>query len=441
MLKLFTFGLFLALGSFKAFSLQAKDFANDYAVGKEITISEVIKFAITTNPDLQSLARNVDIASENIDLAESNYRPSINISGDIVHIQSDNDLTNEWQGATGKSISLNIEQSIFRGGQTTADIKEQKILKTVSEDNLNSFQQSIIVEVVEAYMATYRATQALRVNEDNVSLLTEQKKATDARFDAGELTLTDVSQAEARLADSQASLIQTKAFLEVALASLRQVSGISNIPELAYPNIKEEYLPDTVEEAITLGLTHNPEISAAESEVMALNYNINEQRGAFLPQVSAGAGVGYDHNPVFGQFSSQESATISLNATMPIYQKGVLKNQLRQAKILKYKAEVNLTSIKRSVTYNIISAWEEFMATTAQIAAREAQLKSSKIAFEGVKLEEELGARSVLELLDANQDIRNAELALIDAQRDKVNTYYRLIGSIGLLSESLWDNS
>ena len=419
----------------------AQEQDKDQAELQSVSVKEAITYAITTNPDLQSFARNIDLADEDIDLAKSNYRPNVNVVGDIVHIQSDNDLAEDWQSETGKSITLNLEQSLYRGGQTEAAVNEQQTLKKATESQLDTLIQNTVIDVVEAYMATYRALQAMRVNEENVSLLEEQRKATQARFEAGELTRTDTSQAGARLAEAKADLAQNKALYEVALASLQEVTGLTEIPALIYPNVDENLLPLTIDEALKLGLINNPEVSAAEAQIIAQKYNIEGQEGAFLPQVSAGAGLGYERNPTFSQFESQETATVSLSATIPLYQQGVLRNQLRQSKIRKNQAEDDLAAVKRSVTSAIISAWEEYRAVSSQISARQAQLDSSKIAYEGVRLEEEVGARSILDVLDANQDIREAELSLIDAERDRVNAYYRLLEAIGLLDERLWDNS
>lgn len=408
-----------------------------------VTIEQAVSATLQTNPDLRSFGKNIDIAEQNIDLARSNYRPNVNVTGDLSYSRSDQSvIPGQDTNFVTKSAALNVQQPLYRGGQTIAEVREQAKLKEVTESEFETLSQNMILDVVETYMAAYRALQATRVNEDNAVLLEEESKATQARFEAGELTRTDTSQARARLAEAQAFVTQSRAVYETTIARLTELTGLGDIQELRYPQTDEDILPRTLDEALKVGLMHNPQIQTAEQQILAQTYNIEQQEGAFLPQLSAAAVAGYEDNPSgFGQSSSRQTATVGLNATIPIYQSGVLRNRVQQAKILKDQARDELQSAKRAVTNNIISAWENYKTFSSEIAARESQLEASRIAFEGVRLEEELGARSVLDVLDVNQDVLEAELALIDAKRDKVNAYYRLLGAIGLLKESIWDNS
>lgn len=406
-----------------------------------LTLEEAINKALLSNPDLRSFSRNIQLADENIKLAESNYRPNISVTGDISHTRSDNNFLTNRDGVTSKSLALNFQQPLYRGGQTVAEVNEQNVLKDVTEEQLETLAQNLVIDVTQSYMSAYRAMLALNVNKNNVNVLSEELKATQARFEAGELTRTDTSQAQARLAEANAFFTDSEAIYSTAIADLMELTGITTIENLTYPQVEEAILPLTLNEALNVGIENNPTVRAAKKQILAQSFDIEQQEGAFLPQLSAAASAGYDNNPSFGQTDTQQSASVSLNATLPIYQAGILRSQLRQAKIRKDQASDDLESAKRAVTNNIISAWEEYKTVSARILARESQLEASNIAFEGVSLEEEVGARSILDVLDANQDVRDAELALIDAQRDRINAYYRLLGAIGLLRESFWDNS
>lgn len=430
--------LFVSFASLQAFAQDAVTSMPDL---KTITVNEAIRYAIDTNPDLKSFSRNIDIAEENIDLARAGYRPSVNLTGDITHVRADTDLTDEWGSDTEKSVGLNLAQPLYRGGQTVADVKTRESLKNVAEEQMGTRVQNMVIDVVDAYMATYRTLQAMQVNNDNVAMLEEQLKATVARFKAGELTRTDTSQAEARLAEAQAELAQSRAYYKVALAGLEEVTGLTQVDDLRYPEVEEAVLPMNLDDALRLGIANHPEIQAAIENIQARAHNVEQQKGAFLPQLSANAGVSYERDPSFSQYDRMETASVSLNATIPLYQAGVLRNSLRQSKIMQLQARDDFEAAKRSVTNSIIAAWEEYNTIATQMAARQAQLEASHIAYEGVRLEEEAGARSILDVLDANQDVRDTELALIDVRCDKVNAYYRLLAAIGLLSESFWDNS
>lgn len=404
-------------------------------------LETAIGLAINENPTLKAFSWNIDLAQENVDLAEADNRPFVNLTGDMAHTRSDNNIAEEWSGETSQSIGLNVSQSLYTGGATEAEIRQKRLLKAATEGEMASLVQNTIVDVVEAYMATHQSLRAKQVNMDNVDLLTKQLRATTARFEAGELTRTDTSQARARLAEAEASLAEAEAIHEVALSQLREIIGDVMVANLAYPDIEQGRLPQSVQQAVDYGLEYNPSILVAKRNIVASDFGIKSQKGEFMPQLSANAGLGYDRNPAFSQFDRQETAVVSLNATLPLYQGGVLRNNLRQAKIRKAQAQDDFLAVKRAVTNQVVSAWEEYQAVQSQIAARESQRDAAEIAYEGVRLEEEVGARSILDVLDANQELRDAELALIDAKREKVNAYYGLLASMGVLNETFWDKS
>tara|TARA_B100001750_G_scaffold228716_1_gene223416 strand:+ start:708 stop:2039 length:1332 start_codon:yes stop_codon:yes gene_type:complete len=443
MKSIFILAPVIVITGFYSLSGAAQEVNETGKLSSVITIEQAIIQTLRHNSDLQSFSRNIDLAEENIDLAKSNYRPDVSITGDVSHSRSDESIIpGQDRNITAKSAGLNIRQPLYRGGQTVAEIKEQRQLKKATQSEWDNLAQNMIIEVVETYMAAYRATEAVRVNQDNAKLLAEEFKATQARFEAGELTKTDTSQANARVAEAQALVAQSQSAYETATARLAELTGVASSVEPVYPDIGEEKLPPSLNDALAKGLDNSPAVIAAKQQVLAEFYNVEQQKGAFMPQLSAGATAGYEDNPSgFGQSQSRQSATVSLNATIPVYQSGVLRNRVKQAKILKDQAHDDLESAERAVARAIISAWEDYHTTSLQISARESQLEASTIAYEGVHLEEEVGARSVLDVLDANQDVLDARLALIEAKTDKVNAYYRLMGAIGLLKESFWDNS
>lgn len=415
--------------------------ASEIEENRSLSVDEVIVYALKSNPEIHSFSKNITLADEDIDLARSDYRPNISATGAVTHLNTNNNLTDKWQSDTEKSLSLALNQPLFRGGQTVANISEQENLKKSVENDFSAVVQDKIVEVVSVYMATYTANRAKRVNADNVELLSQQLEATSARFEAGELTKTDVAQAEARLAQAEAEMASAESVFEAALSSFREVTGITDDIDMVYPAFDKDKVPSTLDSALSMGVRLNPDMNAAMARIEAMGYDVDEQRGAFYPQVSLGAEVNTVRDPVLSQLENQETANVSLTASLPLYQSGVLRNQLRQSKIKKSQAKDDLEAVRRSVTNDIVAAWEEYKAVAVQIQARNAQLEASELAYEGVNLEEQVGARSVLDVLDANQDVRDAELSLIETQEDLVNAYYQLLRAIGLLDDSLWDKS
>jgi len=404
---------------------------------QNLSVEQAIELALSTNPEILSFAKNIDLAREDIDFAQGGYRPNVTATGTINHLQTNNDVSSKWQSGTEKSASLSVEQPLYTGGQTAADIRQNESRLNATRYQFDSLVHDTIIQIVTVYMATYTADEARRVNADNVNLLQEQLNATSARFEAGELTKTDVAQAEARLAAANAEKAESEAIYEVALSSFREVTGIKGDIDLFYPNIDMSDLPATLAEAMAIGLENNPDIQAAMANLDASGYHVTEQERALYPQLDLNAGLNFVRDPAFSQFDRQETANVGVTATMPLYQSGRLRNQIRQSKIQKAQAKDNLETARRSVTDDVIAAWEEYKAIQVQITAREAQLNAATIAYEGVRLEEQVGSRSILDVLDANQEVRDAELALIQIKGDVIDAYYALLGAMGRLAHSL----
>lgn len=405
-----------------------------------LTLARAIEEAVKTNPDILASARNVELAIEGVDLARSDYRPNVAASAGIAHVRSNNDVQDDWQSATPKTAGVSLVQPLYRGGRTTANIDEQKTLVDASSYQFLDDVQKKILETVNAYMNVYRARQAVDVNAENRSRLNERLNATKAGVKVGELTRTDLSQSEARLAEAEADYIAAKASLDIALSGFRQVTGIMDPGPLEYPQIKDNMAPNTLGDALRAAETGNPALRAAYEQLRAQDYNVDEQKGAFLPEVNLAAGVDTVRDPASGLYDRENTASVSVNASLPLYQSGVLRNQLRQAKIVRARSQAALESVRRSVTDTVVSAWENYNAANTQVIARKAQVTAARIARDGVVMEQTVGARSILDVLDANVDVKNAELAFITAQSDAIVNYYALLVAIGKFDTYSWDN-
>lgn len=402
---------------------------------KPLSLGAAIEQTLKTNPELRSLSKNVDFAEEEIDLAKSDYRPDVAANAGITHLQSDNDLRNSWESNTSKTIGLSVSQPIYRGGRTAANINEQTALKGFAENNFDNDIQNKVLDVVTVYMNVIQAREALDVNLNNKNLLQERLNATNAGFEAGELTRTDMSQAESRFAQAEAEYVAAKANLDIALSDFRQVTGIMDPVELAYPDLDQGVLPVTLDDALYKAESDNPFLKAFRERVKAANYNVDEQQGAFLPEVSLGGAVDVTDQPISGAglYDREETATLSLTASLPLYQKGIIRNRLRQAHIAKAQREADLEDVRRQVVDAVISAWETYQSSASRIKARRAQVEAARIALDGIDLERQVGTRSVLDVLDANQDLKDAELSLIDARSNAVSAHYNLLAAIGQL--------
>jgi len=354
----------------------------------------------------------------------------------LSHTQQNTDLADDWQSGTEKSISLTLDQAIYTGGQVSAAINEQERSKKVTENQYRSLVNDIILQTVTAYMDVYQSFESVRVNKGNVTLLSKEYDAVRARFDAGELTRTDVAQSLASLSNAKAQLVQEQSEYDIALSDYKSVTTKSAQGQFLYPALDMVFLPHDLDEALGVAMEKNPDVLAEKMQVLANQSNIDEQSGAFYPQLDMNIGATMSRDPVFSNVDRQESANIGLTATLPLYQSGILRNQLRQAKILKEQSQSDVDVTQLEITNQVISAWQNYQSALTQINAREDQLDAAKLAYEGVKLEEENGARSILDVLDVNQDMLNAELSLIDARTNKVKSFYNLLDALGLIDKA-----
>lgn len=399
-------------------------------------LADMVETALQKNPELKSFLNNIDLAEENIDLARSGYRPNVNLDAGLSHIQRDTDLSSEWESGTEKNITLSLIQSLYTGGQVSAEIDKENSDAEATKAEYKVLVNDIILDVVTAYMDIYNASESIIVNDNNVQLLQKEFEAVEARFEAGELTKTDVSQSRASLSQSQALLAQAKADYQIALSNLKKVTTKDiELTAIHYPNINQSILPQSLDEALAVSQTRNPNIQAALFQIESEKDNIQQQKGRFYPQVDMNANLSASRDPTFSNLDRQETASFGVSATLPIYQSGIIRNVVRQAKILKSKADDDLEVVRYNVNDRIISEWENYQSILIQISAREAQLDASTLAYKGIQLEEEVGARSILDVLDVNQDVLDARLSLIDAKTNKVKSYYRLLNAIGLIEK------
>jgi len=369
-------------------SISSLSYANEDRA--ELSVEQAIEFALINNPELKSFAKNIDLAEENIDLSRSNVRPNVNAGGTFGYGWSDSNFSGATNGVD-KSANLSITQPLYRGGRTIADIEEQENLKKAVEEQFYSKVQDKIIEVVDLYVQTYETTQSIRVNKDNVNL-----------------------------------------------SSLQEEIGVMDIPDVEYPDLDLDEIPQTLDSALSLGLRKNPKIIEVLAIIEAQKFNVMEQERTLYPDLNLEGGVNVARNKSSGFMSSQDNANVGLSASLPIYQGGALRNNIRQSKIRRAQAEDDLNDVRQSVRDDIISSWHQFKIIDKQITAREKQVEAAQLAYKGVKLEEDVGARSILDVLDANQDVRDAELSLIEVRADLVNAYYQLMGAMGLL---VWDKS
>ncbi|MBK1698703.1 TolC family outer membrane protein [Rhodovibrio salinarum] len=403
------------------------------------SLQEALANAYRTNPNLEAARRSLGATNEAVPQARSGWRPSVTVQGQAGRRRTDTEIDGSSpirQGGvettTPLSTSLEVRQPLYRGGSTVAGIDRAEFEVKAERANLASTEQEILFRAAQAYMDVWRDQAVLRLNENNVEVLRRQLQATRDRFEVGEVTRTDVAQAESRLAGALADRTDAQGQLNASRATYKEVIG--RMPEsVEQPPSPDERLPASLQSTVSQARSENPEVVAAEFTYRARREETREVAGQLLPRADLVGELSYgDETSSAG--TSTESAEVRAELTIPLYQQGQVYSQVREIKQRANQARLNLRGARNTAEENAVSAWEDLQAARAQIESLEEQVRAADIALEGVRQENQVGARTVLDVLDAEQELLNAQVNLVGAQRNEIVAAYNVLQAVGKLN-------
>ncbi len=395
----------------------------------QISLSQALRLAYLNNPALKSGRSDLQATQEELPQAKAGWKPIVTADADVTNNDSDSGDSDE--NNTSKSASLTLTQPVYRGGRTVAQTASARAAIAARSQLLRAQEQDIFENAVIAYMDVLRDEALLDLQRQNSDLQSRQLKATSDRFEVGELTKTDVSQSEARVAEAEANVIDAQGNLNSSRAVFEQVIGVP-AGRLAPPDIRPD-VPGTLADVTRQAEEASPLVLAASYTHNASEEDIKTILGELLPQVGFFASAGRTYDPPSGGDDRNDRA-IGLEASIPLYEAGAVRSRVRQAKHNANSRYLDILDTKRQVREAAIRNWEDLQAARAQIMSRTAQVEASRIAQEGVRQEAEFGARSVLDALDADQELLDAQVALVVARRDEVAAQFSLLATLGLLT-------
>lgn len=385
--------------------------------------------AYRSNPTLQAERARQRGADEAVPQAKSGWRPQINASGDVAYNYRDPNpgSSDDW---TSESLSINLAQPLFRGFKTVEGVAQAKEAVRAGRQQLLGVEQNVLLDAATAYMNVIRDRRILALREQNVSNLQRQANAAKARFDAGEVTRTDVSQARARVSGAKATVASARANL--AESTARYVAIIGHKPDkLATPGFAKN--PKTLSSALEIARSVNPNILAATHLQLAQEHAIEVVKGDLLPTASLTASAEYSNDPSPGS-DSQTTARVAGVVEVPIYEAGFTYSQVRQAKQLESQRRIEIVQAGRSVTQGVTTQWNFFTASFEAIVSARAQVSAAAEALNGIRQEYLVGSRSTIDVLNAEQEVINARVNLVIAEHDQVLASYELKAAIGKLT-------
>lgn len=399
------------------------------------TLNEALAKAYENNPQLLAEQARLRSTDEEVARAQSGYRPNVTLDGEAGALDLESRPASLTDGRTSPyGYSVTLRQPLFRGFRTINGVRQAKAGVMAGRANLRGVEQNVLLDAVTAYMNVVRETAVLRLQTKNLSVLNEQLKATNDRFAVGEVTTTDVAQARARRSQAVSALNLARANYKTAGAQYRRIIGVNPV-RLGRPGSILKYLPRSQAEAEGIGIEVHPSIEAALFQEKAALHNVNLIRGERLPEVNLEAQ--YSQNFDSSPFTDERSTgSVTARARMPLYQSGEVYARIRQAKHVVTQRRAEVEEARLLVQANVISAWGQLVAARAQIVANSVAVKANRTALAGVREEEKVGQRTILDVLDAEQEFLNSQVDLVTSQRDVVVAEYNLLSAMGRLEVS-----
>lgn len=401
------------------------------------SLFEALAYTYETNPTLEANRAYLRAVDERVGQAKAGWRPNLSAVGNATYTDQryknypgvdDFDYDNDMYDA-----GLSLTQPIFSGFKTVSGVDYAETVVKQERENLKNTEQAVLLNSAVAYVdvITQRAVLELQKNQEQV--LARHLKSYQKRFEVGDLTKTDVAQSEARLEGAKTNRIVAEGDLETANAAYVSMVG-RKPPEKTRVNDLDKFLPKTLSECLDVMRANNPALKVAEFADEASQYNITLQRGDLLPELNVNAGAGYQWGQPLPQLDDKYDGhywQVGANLKVPLYQGGGEYAKVREAKQLANQARINLEQVKRDLVKSTTQAWEQYRSTKSSIESIEAQIKASKMALDGVIREADVGSRTVLDVLDAEQEYLNNRVQLVQAERNMTVAALNLLSAMG----------
>jgi outer membrane protein len=406
------------------------------------TLREAMALAYEGNPNLRAARAQLRAVDESVPIALSGWRPSLQVTGNASRNRNESEIINNSSTGgpvnqsgltlrTQQSVNAQLTQPLFRGFRTVAGTAAAKNQVMAQRARLEATEAQVLLQVATAYLDVLQYQAVVDLQRNNVQVLTRQLDATNDRFRVGEITRTDVAQSEASLAASRASMVQAESALQLARSAYLNVVG--KPPEgLVQPEIPES-LPASLDAAIAVAMEQNPGFLAADYNAKAAENNVTVVQGELLPTVNLNATYQRGWNTLADR-SRNEQAIASAQVVVPLYQQGAEYARLRQAKHVSGQQSLLADQARLDARNTATQAWENYQSSTATIEAYRSAISANDIALEGVRREAEVGSRTVLDVLNAEQAALIAQVNLVRAQRDQVVAAYQILSALGALT-------
>jgi len=399
------------------------------------TLQQALTAAYQNNPTIAAARANQRANDENVPIQKSAGRPNVTATGQYLEFvkQSSSSFLAPERAINGQ---LNLGVPIFSGGAVRNGIRGAEARVEAGRADLRGTESDVFTQVVAAYMDVLRNQAVVGLQRNQVDVLSTNLRATRDRFEIGDLTRTDVAQSEARLALAQGNARSAEANLIGSRETYAQLTGLA--PSDLQPPPPLPGFPATVDDAVAIALDANPDIIAARDRSRASGYDIDVASAGRLPRVSVITGGTYNNYlgslPDAGAVASPQTSTgaqVGVQLNLPLFQGGLPAAQRRQAQARSAAALEQEVGVERFVIAQVRSAWSSWQAATAVITASQTAVDAAALSLEGVRAENSIGNRTILDTLNAEQELLNARVQLVTARRNAYVAGFQLLAAMG----------
>lgn len=396
------------------------------------SLADALALAYKTNPTLQNQRAQLRVTDETYVQARAGYRPQVN-----VQVQGTREDIQQHTANSGSAYIV-AQQPIYTGGRTATAVSAAEADILSGRETLRATEASVLQQVIQAYADVLRDEEGVRIREVNLAALSDQLKETDARAKVGDLTRTDVAQAQGYVAQARLDLANAKAQLEVSRANYAAVVG--QRPGMLEPLPTLPNAPSDINQALATGEQGNPSLRAAQYAEQAARLRTAEARNQRLPNVSLRAQYGYTGPaqtfPPRPDIYPRDVAA-SVTVTQPLFAGGVIDSQIRQQIERQASARMQAESARRTMVQQVSQAWSAYLAAHENVSNAEAGVQANSVAYEGMQKERQADLRSTLEVFYVEQSLRQAELSRAVARHDAYVSQANLLDTMGLLEAEL----
>jgi outer membrane protein len=396
------------------------------------TLREALVSAYQANPTLTAQREALRATDATVAIARAAGRPQISATAGINRDLSRSGILET--GGHGPTLSAGADLSVplYTGGSVRNSVEAAKTRVEAGRATLRAVEGDVFVQTVAAYMDVIRDRAIVELNANNVKVLETNLEATRDRFQIGDLTRTDVAQSEARLQLGRSQLAVAQGQATASEATYRQVVG--HQPGQLQPPPPLPPLPATDDEAVRIALANNPDLVAVSRQAIAAGYDVRVAEAGRLPTLSA-VGSGTYVNELGGAIGNFPSTggqtTIGLSSHIPIFQGGLPAARIRQAQALQGQVQEQVVETERAVVSATRSAFARYQAAQKAIQSQTIAVQANELALEGARAEQSVGTRTVLDVLNAEQELLNSQVALVTAKREAYVAGFQLLNAMG----------